>query len=65
MAKTSLAHSARETTSAKAHRSCAGCGTVEKALTAPHPNVGHSYTGPMYCLPCNPRFRRGAVLEIR
>jgi hypothetical protein len=35
---------------------CSGCGTTTKTLTAPHPNVGHGYRGPMYCLPCNPRF---------
>ncbi len=35
---------------------CSGCGTTTKTLTAPRPNVGHGYRGPMYCLPCNPRF---------
>ena len=35
---------------------CASCGTRAKTLTAPRPNVGHGYTGPMYCLACNPRF---------
>jgi hypothetical protein len=35
---------------------CAGCGTTEKTLTAPRPNVGHGYRGPMFCLHCNPRF---------
>jgi hypothetical protein len=35
---------------------CASCGTRAKTLTAPRPNVGHGYTGPMYCLHCNPRF---------
>ena len=35
---------------------CSGCGTIAKALTAPRPNVGHGYRGPMYCLACNPRF---------
>jgi hypothetical protein len=35
---------------------CASCGTTTKTLTAPRPNVGHGYTGPMYCLACNPRF---------
>jgi hypothetical protein len=35
---------------------CASCGTTIKTLTAPRPNVGHGYRGPMYCLPCNPRF---------
>jgi len=35
---------------------CSGCGTASKTLSAPRPNVGHGYTGPMYCLPCNPRF---------
>ncbi len=36
---------------------CSRCGTRAKTLTAPRPNVGHGYRGPMYCLPCNPRFR--------
>jgi hypothetical protein len=36
---------------------CAGCGETAKALQTPRPNVGHGYTGPMYCRPCNPRFR--------
>ena len=35
---------------------CASCGTTTKTLTAPRPNVGHGYEGPMYCLSCNPRF---------
>ena len=35
---------------------CSGCGTTTKTLTAPRPNVRHSYRGPMYCLSCNPRF---------
>ncbi len=35
---------------------CSGCSTTTKTLTAPRPNVGHGYRGPMYCLPCNPRF---------
>ena len=35
---------------------CSGCGTTTKTLTAPRPNVGHGYRGPMYCLSCNPRF---------
>jgi hypothetical protein len=35
---------------------CASCDTTTKTLTAPRPNVGHGYEGPMYCLSCNPRF---------
>jgi hypothetical protein len=35
---------------------CSRCGTTTKTLTAPRPNVEHGYRGPMYCLPCNPRF---------
>ena len=35
---------------------CSGCRTTTKTLTAPRPNVGHGYAGPMYCLSCNPRF---------
>ncbi len=36
---------------------CAECGEAAKALQAPRPNVGTEYTGPMFCRPCNPRFR--------
>ena len=32
---------------------CSGCGTTTKTLTAPRPNVGHGYEGPMCCLSCN------------
>ena len=32
---------------------CSGCSTTAKTLTAPRPNVGHGYEGPMYCLSCN------------
>jgi hypothetical protein len=35
---------------------CSACSTTTKTLTAPRPNVGHGYRGPMYCLSCNPRF---------
>ena len=61
MASTSLAHPAHsivpeETPETRASGTCASCGTSTKTLTAPRPNVGHGYTGPMYCLPCNPRF---------
>ena len=35
---------------------CSGCGTGAKALAAPRPNAGHGYTGPMFCMGCNPRF---------
>jgi hypothetical protein len=35
---------------------CSGCGTTTKTLTAPRPNVGHGYRGPMSCMSCNPRF---------
>jgi hypothetical protein len=61
MASTSLAHPAHpvvpeETHEARASGTCASCGTITKTLTAPRPNVGHGYRGPMYCLACNPRF---------
>lgn len=41
-------------------RTCAGCGvpSTEKPLMAPHKNA-RGYTGPMYCLSCNPRFVGG------
>ncbi len=35
-----------------------GCSSHERALTAPHRNA-RGYTGPMYCLSCNPRFADG------
>jgi hypothetical protein len=34
---------------------CEGCGATTKTLTAPIPNA-RDYTGPMFCLSCNPRF---------
>jgi hypothetical protein len=56
-----LAHPAHpvgpeEIREARASGTCVSCGTTTKTLTAPRPNVGHGYTGPMYCLVCNPRF---------
>ncbi len=39
---------------------CAGCGTTTKTLTAPHSGA-RNYTGPMYCLGCNPRFAAGTL----
>ncbi len=36
---------------------CADCGEKAKALQAPKPNAGTGYAGPMFCMPCNPRFR--------
>jgi hypothetical protein len=52
----SLAHPAHETTNTTRERgTCSGCGTTTKALLAPTPNV-RDYTGPMYCMSCNPRF---------
>jgi hypothetical protein len=50
----SLAQPAQPTTTRECG-TCASCGTTTKTLTAPRPNVGHGYRGPMYCLPCNPR----------
>jgi hypothetical protein len=35
---------------------CSGCGTATKTLSAPRPNVGYGYRGPMFCLHCNTRF---------
>jgi len=53
----SLAHPAHPVPEETRERGqCSGCGTTTKTLTAPRPNVGHGYRGPMYCLPCNPRF---------
>ena len=70
MASTSLAHPAHpiapeETHEARASGTCASCGTTTKTLTAPRHNVGHGYTGPMYCLPCNPRFGGDGMLEAQ
>jgi hypothetical protein len=51
------AHPVLESEAANRERgTCSGCGTTTKTLTAPRPNVGHGYGGPMYCVPCNPRF---------
>jgi hypothetical protein len=53
----SLAHAAHPVPEEDRERgTCPGCGTITKTLTAPRTNVGHGYRGPMYCLPCNPRF---------
>jgi hypothetical protein len=35
---------------------CSGCGTTTKTLMAPISNA-RGYTGLMYCMSCNPRFR--------
>ncbi len=52
----SLAHPAHETTNTTRERgTCAGCGTTTKTLMAPISNA-RGYTGPMYCMSCNPRF---------
>ena len=60
MSDTSLAHCAHPSTpvleETRERGQCSGCGTTTKTLTAPRPNVGHAYEGPMYCLSCNPRF---------
>jgi hypothetical protein len=39
-------------------KSCAGCGNTEKSLMAPRPNA-RNYSGPFYCMSCNPRFAGG------
>jgi hypothetical protein len=55
----SLAHPAHPVVPEETRRErgqCSGCGTTTKVLATPRPNVGHGYTGPMYCLHCNPRF---------
>lgn len=41
---------------------CAQCGCTKKARMAPHPNA-RDYSGPMYCLSCNPRFAATAALR--
>jgi hypothetical protein len=68
MASTSLAHPAHPVVPGKVTRergTCSGCGTTTKTLTAPRHSVGHGYTGPMYCLPCNPRFGGDDMLEAQ
>ena len=56
MDTTSVARPAPETTNTTRERgTCSGCGTTTKTLTAPHLNA-RDYTGPMYCMSCNPRF---------
>ena len=41
-------------------KGCAECGTTEHALMAPEPNM-RNYSGPLYCLSCNPRFGGGLL----
>lgn len=55
MIERSLAHPAHPVET-RERGTCSGCGTTTETLTAPRPNVGYGYEGPMYCLPCNPRF---------
>lgn len=55
MAIASLAHPAHETTT-RERGTCSGCGATTKTLTAPRKGVGHGYSGPMFCMSCNPRF---------
>ncbi len=52
----SLAQPAHKTTTTRKRGQCSRCGTTAKTLMAPVPNVGHNYTGGMYCMSCNPRF---------
>jgi hypothetical protein len=58
MVKTSLAQPAHPAVPEETRErgTCSGCGATTKTLIAPRPNVGHGYSGPMYCLSCNPRF---------
>ena len=51
-------HQDREAHEGETCRGCAECGRADKSLTAPKPNA-RGYTGPMYCLSCNPRFSGG------
>ena len=44
-------------------KGCAECGTIERALMAPEPNM-RNYSGPLYCLWCNPRFG-GEMLDAQ
>ncbi len=48
----------------KASRCCAGCGSTKKSLLAPHPNA-RNYTGPLFCMSCNPRFAGGGDAAMR
>ncbi len=47
----------QQTTTHDVRGVCADCGEKAKALQAPKPNAGTGYAGPMFCMPCNPRFR--------
>ncbi len=58
-----IAHPAREATTTRERGTCSECGTTTKTLTAPHSGA-RDYTGPMYCLSCNPRFG-GAMLDAQ
>ena len=44
-----------KTTTTRERGTCAGCGTTAKTLMAPISNA-RGYSGPMYCMSCNPRF---------
>ncbi len=54
MIETTIAQPAQPTTT-REKGTCSGCGTTTKTLTAPHSGA-RNYTGPMFCLGCNPRF---------
>ncbi len=36
--------------------SCAGCGSTGRALMVPERGISRGYSGPMFCMGCNPRF---------
>lgn len=39
--------------------SCAGCGCKDRALMVPGRGISKGYSGPMFCMGCNPRFADG------
>ncbi len=39
--------------------SCAGCGSKDRALMVPAKGISKGYSGPMFCMGCNPRFADG------
>ncbi len=64
MDTTTVAHPAPPAKLTREKGTCEGCGTTTRTLTAPRPNA-RDYAGPMFCLPCNPRFLGTLdVLEI-
>ncbi len=43
--------------------SCAGWGRRDRALMVPERGISKGYSGPMFCMDCNPRFIDGGPVE--